>query len=99
MLLRTAATSELVVPRSMPTASGAGGAPATCRVRKSGAVPWYFFLETIDRLARVVFDLLDKHQLSCRLASGAVVVCIEQRAERRMAFELFLTQVAQQASS
>ena len=61
--LRTVATSEFVVPRSMPTAAAPGGARATIPARRFAGVPLLDgFVSGVDFGVELVEELQLPHQ-------------------------------------
>src|SRR5687767_1766037 len=92
----TVATSELVVPRSMPTASrcwcGAVDSPGSDICSSAISI----FLERLDRVADFLLELLDEHQLARRLGRRLVGARAEQLLEMLVARALLFGQLAQQ---
>src|SRR4029077_6266750 len=81
--LRTVATSECVVPRSMPTARrcwcGSGDSPGSeiCR----SAIRWgsSAFVDQLERVVDLLVQLFEKAQFAHERAAGSVVLLAVER--------------------
>src|SRR5512145_878052 len=98
MLLRTVATSELVVPRSMPTARrwrcGSADWPGSAICSSAISVRSRGRAAGVDRLVRIADaggEALDEHQLPHQRGGTDVIPGLVERVfERRQQFATFL---------